>query len=655
MHLLDLAALPVGIGGQWRHTARECVKQDVAGDGCGHRRAAAAMFDNDRDGIFRRVKGGVADEQCMVAAVPGQLIVTGDATGALCGGDIAHLAGAGLAGHAPFLGHDPRFPRRPGGRVYHRIHAAPGDAQVAFAQTEIGEFRGLDRNPVDGAHEARLDLAPGRHPRRHHRQLQGRGQHETLPDRGIERIADHPGLVEAFLLPRPVGGDAGGDGRHRQVMFDPDTQSSRHRRDAVDAGGAGGLVIEDIAGFLQALHRVHMAVAAPAPAMELAAGDFQRAIAEEGAAVVDNARLKPGQQRDHLEGRAGRIDALHGLVGQRAVVMFGQRLVIGRGNATHEQVRIEDRVRGNGHDIAIGHVDDHGGGGFLAQALHGVILQPRIQRHLQGGALLALLPAEFAHLAACGVHLDLANARLAAQDRFQLVLGPDLAELEFRQHQHRVGIFHFRQVVIRDPTDIAQHMGEIAPARIDPRQNRFRLHAGQRRCVHGDRAELVPTQVIADADRGAGAALGDSRQQLGGLLVRHRHQQAQLGHYLIDIAGQFAGDGGTVILFIAGDHQTIAVMDQPAHRRQQAKLDRVAIRKQPIFVGMFDLHRAQPPGQRADHRRLNDAQHHPAPRDDAGAVDHVLGRFTHQFTVISSSAVLNRLMPITCTASTTSG
>ena len=51
------------------------------------------------DGGKTWVRGSVRDEERVVAALPGQVVVGGDAGGALGGGDDADLAGAGLAGH----------------------------------------------------------------------------------------------------------------------------------------------------------------------------------------------------------------------------------------------------------------------------------------------------------------------------------------------------------------------------------------------------------------------------------------------------------------------------------------------------------------------------------------------------------------------------
>ena len=63
---------------------------------------------------------------------------------------------------------------------------------------------------------------------------------------------------------------------------------------------------------------------------------------------------------------------------------------------------------------------------------------------------LALAAVELAHDAAGGVDLDPLGARAAAQDVLVFRLDADLADLEARDPQDRVGILELGEVVVAD-------------------------------------------------------------------------------------------------------------------------------------------------------------------------------------------------------------
>jgi len=70
---------------------------DVLGDRRRRRRTAAAMLYDDRDRVARVVKGRIADEQGVIAALPRQVLVAEHAPGAFFRRDNPDLAGAGFA------------------------------------------------------------------------------------------------------------------------------------------------------------------------------------------------------------------------------------------------------------------------------------------------------------------------------------------------------------------------------------------------------------------------------------------------------------------------------------------------------------------------------------------------------------------------------
>ena len=318
------------------------------------------------------------------------------------------------------------------------------------------------------------------------------------------------------------------------------------------------------------------------------------------------------------------------------MVVIHQPAVIRAGNAAHELVRIKAGGRTDGDQLARVAIHDDGGGAFLAHALRAVILQLGIDGQLDRGALFAFLARQLAHLSAGAVDLDPAGAGLAAQHFLKPAFDADLAQLEIRQAQDRVRILDPRQVVIGYWTDIAHDMRQIARPRIGPRQRRFRRDPRQGRRVDGDGAELFPGQAIGQHDRRDGAALGKFVAQFGHAGIADRDQLGQPLQHRLDIAARFlAGQGNAVILFVPRHDQAVPVQDQPARRRQQADLDRVAIRQHPVFIGMVQLHRPHLQRQRRHRADLDPGQQKAATGDAPVAVDDIALRFLHPGTLLT--------------------
>ena len=118
-------------------------------------------------------------------------------------------------------------------------------------------------------------------------------------------------------------------------------------------------------------------------------------------------------------------------------------------------------------------------------------------------------------------------------------------------------------------------MGKIGPHGIDARQPHLGGDAGQGGCVHGDGADLGPTQPVGDGDRHEGAAacdLGAGTLQRGHI---KGHDPRQLGQNGVDIACILAHQRDTVVLLIGGQKHTAAIEDQAACGRQKANIDPV--------------------------------------------------------------------------------
>jgi len=565
----------------------------------------------------------------MVAAFPGQVLVADHPGGTLGGCNVADLTGAGLARHPVVIGQDAAAIGGATAIVADRVHALAQAAQVGLVHRQrLARARGL-LDPVDGFHQPRRHLAPGGDPGGHHRQLQRRGQHEALTDRGVGGIADQPVLAMHARLPVAVGGQPARHGGHRDIVADAQAELLGHGRDPVDPDLERHVVVIDVAALLQRLFQVHMAVAAAFPAMETAVTDLEEAGAIDRLLGVGDPCLERRHRGDHLEGRAGRIGALDRLVGQRAIGVLGQAPVVGHRDATHEQVGIETGGRGDGAQVAGFAVDDHGSRAFLSQSCLHIGLQRRVHGQLQIGAGLALAPVQLAHDAAIGVDFDPFGAGLAAQQILLLGLQPDLADLKARDAQHRFRVLYLAQVIVADRADIAHHMGKIAGLRIDPGQADLGRDAGQGGGVHRHFRDMFPTDLVGQGNRQEGrraAHLGQGAVQFLGI---ERDQTLQIGNHRIHIARVLAHHDDPIRRGVLGDDGTVAVKQLAPGRRDQADVDPVFLGQQAKLIGLIDLHIAHAHRQPADEGRLYPAQQQGAAGQNPLYLVHVTGRPSH--------------------------
>ncbi len=180
--------------------------------------------------------------------------------------------------------------------------------------------------------------------------------------------------------------------------------------------------------------------------------------------------------------------------------------------------------------------------------------------------------------------------------------------------QHGIGIGPFAlEIVLRDPGDVADHVGERPAERIDPRLAHVGSDAGQFRRADIDPREFLPGQVVGH---------------------RHRHEAGavdQVAHHLTAagvVDGQQLGDpveGGLGIgHFVLGDQQAEirpvarqlhaeAIDDAAAGRRRQAEVELV-VRREGLVAPAFQqlkLHQPTGEGQKA-HARETAHQEGPA-------------------------------------------
>ena len=228
------------------------------------------------------------------------------------------------------------------------------------------------------------------------------------------------------------------------------------------------------------------------PAVKATACHFEVAGAVYGFFRSDQAFFQRGHGRHHLEGRAGRIGALHRLVHQRAIFGIEQRVVVRRRDAADKEVGIVAGGRGNRREIAAFTVDHDDSGAFpIEPGLH-VTLQMRIHCQLQVRTRLAFAARKLPHHPARGVHLHLLGTGRPAQHGFFAGLDIDLADLEARDAKNLIRVFERIEIRLAHPAHTTDDMGEILTAGIDTRQAHLRRDAGQGGGVDGDAAHIVP-------------------------------------------------------------------------------------------------------------------------------------------------------------------
>ena len=149
--------------------------------------------------------------------------------------------------------------------------------------------------------------------------------------------------------------------------------------------------------------------------MEPGVAERDAAAAEERLLGADDAAFQRRQRHHHLEGRARRVLARYGLVGQRRIGMVQDGAPLLSAEPHVEGVGIEARLGDEGKDGSGMDVEHHRGTAlFLAHAVDGEILQTAVDGQRQVVARLAFAARQRAHHPAHRVDLHLAVARLAA-------------------------------------------------------------------------------------------------------------------------------------------------------------------------------------------------------------------------------------------------
>ena len=467
--------------------------------------------------------------------------------------------------------------------------------------------------------QAWLDTAPAGNPRRHHRQLEWVGDDIALADRGVQRLADAPRLAVALFLPRLVGDDARRLARHRQVVLLAKPQPPRHRRDLLNACCTPERVEIHVATLGDAFQHVDAAVSSPRPAVPGIVAEPVAAVAA-GGLLGGRPALQRRQRGDHLEGRAGGVQALRALVDER-VMVAGLELVpqVG-GNAGRKDVGVVGGHRAHAQHVAGLAVHDDDARRIVADAARGIGLQRLVDGQADSGAGRVAAGIEIADHPAAGVDLDPARARDAAQARVLRALDTVLAELEAGEDQQRVMLALV--LLWRRCADIAEQVAECLASRIDAAEARDRDQAGQIGQADVERREVAPREAVRQFDRHVlrlARDLGVDARQFLGRQRQHRRYRAQRR---VEVGNLLRDQLDAVVGGIGGQRLPDPVDDPAPARRDQAQRDAVVLRRQPVFLALEHGEIGH-----ARRQRAADSRHAAADQQGAAGEDRINGRF----------------------------
>ena len=339
--------------------------------------------------------------------------------------------------------------------------------------------------------------------------------------------------------------------------------------------------------------------------------------------------FKGGQRGHHLEGGAGGVDSLHRLVGQGAVFVLQQRLVIGHRDAADEEIAVKAGGRDGGQYVTAVAIEHDGRGAFALEARVDVGLQMAVGGDLDVLARLSFAAVQFAHDAACCVLLDPLGAGCAAKHILAPRFKADLADLEPRDQQELVGRVDLFQILFADRADIAQNMRVFLLHRIAPGQADLGAYAGQGRGVDGNAAQLRPADPVRDGD-GMNARAAHFLARALQLFGVQFNQLAQPREGILDITRLLPLKDNAVARHVFGNDQAVAIKYLSARRRDQTDLDPVLVGQKAKLVRLIHLKMAHPPCQQPHEPRLARAQHQAAPRNAFLAAHTVLGCPFHE-------------------------
>ena len=355
------------------------------------------------------------------------------------------------------------------------------------------------------------------------------------------------------------------------------------------------------------------------------------AIIETAATASAPAIFKPsllgGDADDHFEGGARRINAGNGLMVERLLFVEIVSVEIALADTVDEEIGIEARRRGHHQQVAVMDIHDDGRARLLAEILHGGALQLMIERQHQARAALRFAPFAFvlALLYAARVDNDLAIASAPVQRRLHRGFEPGLADAHVRIAQiHRAALALFGilkravDVALRRLLHVADRVRVDDVIGIGAHIRRRGDDAAQLRQAHIDGVELFPGQPFlqrlrliartsAHADDGAARPFGVVTQD-----------QRDLADHLFHVLDVVLHDRDLIILAGLGEDSAEAIIDDPARRRDDARVEAVFIGRVAVFLAdqVRRLQLTHADEDRAQHADADERQKRRAARED---------------------------------------
>ena len=319
-----------------------------------------------------------------------------------------------------------------------------------------------------------------------------------------------------------------------------------------------------------------------------------------------------------LDRGAGGIEAFQDLVAKRNTVVLAQHGVFEASDAGGKTVGIEAGHGCHAQQIAgfAVHHDDRAA--FQPDPAGGVILQRAVDRGPQRIALNILTGIQIPDDAARGGYLDPARAGFTADDLFELLFQPVLADLVARRDEKRV-LLLLVLLGIRD-TDIADEMADAGAGRIIAGEAALRNDTGQVRQAQADCGKLFVIEPAGDFDRLIAGALVDFVENVRLADLVEAQQLAQNFDLALGVGQPFGDDVDAEIGAIGGEGGTVAVENPAPARRDERQVYAVAfaLGLVPLVLGDGDVghsHCQQRTDPRADRAK-----------DKAAAIETVLQR-----------------------------
>ena len=435
------------------------------------------------------------------------------------------------------------------------------------------------------------------------RDLDRRGEHESLADRRVQRIAGVPRLLPHPKLPVGIGDDP------RAFLDEIDPRGLPQAvhlgvpGQGVGAHGAGQGPEHHVARLGDPLEEVQAAVCFVVVKDTVAEG--VEAGTEEPGARLDQPQLQGRGRRDDLEDRPHRIPALGGPVEQRLQRVTQQPRPGRGGDPGREEVGVERGMAGKGHDRAIIGIHRHDGSDPRPESVLGRLLDVQVdpERHGVAGGRRNL--PQHAKRAPLGVHLGLdlpvAPLEVTVVDPLDPVLPDQLAGFVALPAQRRE----------RPVVDLSQVSQEVrGQGAVEVIADGLHLHedAGEIHPVFLERRDGFLGDVAAQEDWIEWSLLGGGGQFVAHLRRGHAEFAGHFGDDLRRIAqlgGQeIDGEGGAV----QDQGAAVTVFDQPAGSDDAGDADPILLGEPEEVLPLEDLDLPEADRQRQQ-QAADDHQH----------------------------------------------